>query len=91
MLSQYCNTYYKYLNHILEISAKSVLDTPVPYEIQFLKRDCRTKGQRKYLTYLTLLGVTPPINFETKDKKCLIYQKTLGNAKSIVSNIDALQ
>lgn len=33
MLSQYCNTYNVYLNHILEISAKSILDTPVPNKI----------------------------------------------------------
>lgn len=33
MLSQYCNTYNVYLNHILEISAKSILETPVPNKI----------------------------------------------------------
>jgi len=35
MLSQYCNIYNVYLNHILEISPKSIPDTPVPNEIQF--------------------------------------------------------
>lgn len=69
MLSQYCNTYNVYLNLILEISAKSILDTPVPNEIGLKKKKITVElRNRQNIQHATsLLSVAQPMNFETKD------------------------